>query len=188
MKRTGRKHGAAFKAKVALAAVKGGRTVAGLASAYGIHPNQIYARKKPTNARRLSVGAPRDVGLTCECPKQAMRQRLLTAPPQRRSPDRTDSRPSGLSVGTGQNARKRSCKPLAGRTTPPVMRGGGSISPADLPRGKARLKKISLWSKAQDKPRLHICRLLAPARFGRDRANPYAPVRLVFSISVVGCG
>ena len=40
MKRTDRKHGAAFKAKVALAAVKGGRTVAGLASAYGIHPNQ----------------------------------------------------------------------------------------------------------------------------------------------------
>ena len=79
MKRTDRKHGAAFKAKVALAAVKGGRTVAGLASAYGIHPNQIYAWKKPTNARRLSVGAPRDVGLTCECPKQAMRQRLLTA-------------------------------------------------------------------------------------------------------------
>jgi hypothetical protein len=45
------------------------------------------------------------------------------------------------------------------------MRGGGSISPADLPRGKARLKKISLWSKAQDKPRLHICRLLAPGAF-----------------------
>src|ERR1700726_4614852 len=41
--------------------------------------------------------------------------------------------------------------------TPPVMRGGG----------KARLKKISLWSKAQDKPRLHSCRPLAPGAIGQ---------------------
>jgi hypothetical protein len=40
MKRTGRKQGAAFKAKVTLAAVMGDRAVAELASAYGIHPNQ----------------------------------------------------------------------------------------------------------------------------------------------------
>jgi len=36
MKQTGKKHGAAFKAKVALAAIKGERTVADLASEYGV--------------------------------------------------------------------------------------------------------------------------------------------------------
>ena len=44
-KRPRRNHMPAFKAKVALAAVKGGKTLAELAQQFDVHPNQITSWK-----------------------------------------------------------------------------------------------------------------------------------------------
>src|SRR5262249_31796047 len=44
-RRTRRNHSPAFKAKVALAAVKGDRTLAQLAEQFDVHPNQIASWK-----------------------------------------------------------------------------------------------------------------------------------------------
>ena len=46
MKNRRRNHSAAFKVKVALAAVKGDKTMAELASEFEVHPNQISQWKK----------------------------------------------------------------------------------------------------------------------------------------------
>ena len=46
MKNKRRNHSARFKAKVALAAAKGDKTIAELASKYEVHPNQIAQWKK----------------------------------------------------------------------------------------------------------------------------------------------
>ncbi len=54
-RRPRRNHTPAFKAKVALAAVKGDRTLAELAEQFDVHPNQITAWK----AKRQQPSAPR---------------------------------------------------------------------------------------------------------------------------------
>jgi len=55
MKRPRRNHGADFKAKVALAALKGDKTLAELAEQFGIPPTQITKWKQPWLERAAGV-------------------------------------------------------------------------------------------------------------------------------------
>ena len=55
MRRTRRNHGATFKAQVALAAVKGEKTLAELAEQFSIHPTQITEWKQRLLARASDV-------------------------------------------------------------------------------------------------------------------------------------
>jgi transposase len=57
-RRSRRSHSAAFKAKVALAAVKGDRTIAHLAEHFGVHPNQITAWRSQLEASALGFSGP----------------------------------------------------------------------------------------------------------------------------------
>jgi transposase len=55
MRRTRRNHGATFKAQVALAAVKGEKTMAELAEQFSVHPTQITEWKQQLLARAADV-------------------------------------------------------------------------------------------------------------------------------------
>jgi transposase-like protein len=46
MKKLRRNHGAAFKAKVAIEAIKDEKTIVELAERFQVHPNQVSAWKK----------------------------------------------------------------------------------------------------------------------------------------------
>ena len=61
-RRARRTHNPAFKAKVALAAIKGDKTLAELAQQYDVHPNQITEWKAQLRKRRptCSVQAAAD--------------------------------------------------------------------------------------------------------------------------------
>lgn len=57
MRRPRRNHAAAFKAKVALAALKGDQTLAALAERFDVHPNQITQWKTELLQRAAEVFA-----------------------------------------------------------------------------------------------------------------------------------
>jgi len=57
-KRPRRNHSPAFKAKVALAAVRGDRTIAQLAEHFDVHPNQITIWKSQLEASASEIFGP----------------------------------------------------------------------------------------------------------------------------------
>ncbi len=57
MKRPRRNHSAAFKAKVAVAAIKGDETLAALTERFDVHPNQITQWKTELLQRASEVSA-----------------------------------------------------------------------------------------------------------------------------------
>ena len=57
-RRARRNHTAAFKAKVALAAVKGDRTLAQLAEQFDVHPNQVTSWKAQLEGSAAAVLGP----------------------------------------------------------------------------------------------------------------------------------
>src|SRR5215813_11430670 len=78
MKRTRTKHSAAFKAKVAVAAIRGDRTIAELAVHFRVHPNQIHNWRKQLLDGAVSVfegGAPAE-GVTNEAQVDLLYQQI----------------------------------------------------------------------------------------------------------------
>lgn len=60
MKATRRRHSAAFKAEVALAALRGDKSIAELTERYAVHPNQIHNWKKQLQDRAAEAFGPSD--------------------------------------------------------------------------------------------------------------------------------
>lgn len=75
MSKTRRRHDPEFKARVALEALKGGRTIQEIASEFGIHPVQVSEWKKVMAANAAMVFDPQAAKAGAE-DFEAERQRL----------------------------------------------------------------------------------------------------------------
>ena len=76
MKRTRRNHGAAFKVQVAFAAVKGDKTLAELATQFGVHPTQIRHVGRGLRAAK-HIDGPRQQVLLPFCDLGGMHAKLF---------------------------------------------------------------------------------------------------------------
>jgi transposase len=121
MKRACKKHGAGFKAKVALAAIRGDRTIAKLASESGAHPNQIYNWKKQLLDGATSVfedGAATAEGAASEAQVDLLYRQIGQLKVENdfwhESSANEPSRTAGIGRARGPDAADRAAMPVAG--------------------------------------------------------------------------
>ena len=100
MRRPRRNHSAAFKAKVALAAIEGSQTLAELAQRFDVHPNQITEWR-----RQLGAGAAAAFGSETESREPAVDVKALHAKIGQQSLE-IDFLANALGRGPGPNGKR----------------------------------------------------------------------------------